>query len=256
VKKEQLVALVTNASDYAGPPAVAALLDAGFRVLAHDDSFVDDIAWEHFSNANGSVERVSGKSVELLVEAAWAVTGRVDAIVSNDHFPAIHRPTVDASLDDLRQTLEKLVVGPFALVKAAIPRMRHQGGGNLVLVTSCRTKLPMHGGAIPDAARDAANALVRSFSVELAPLNIAVNAVAPNFLYSEAYYPRAIFIDHPEGRDYVRSSVPAGRLGRPEEIGELICFLASTQSRFLTGAVIDFSGGWPAAAMRPGKTDD
>jgi NAD(P)-dependent dehydrogenase (short-subunit alcohol dehydrogenase family) len=199
---------------------------------------------------------VRGKSVELLVEAAWAVTGRVDAIVSNDHFPAIHRPTVDASLDDLRQTLEKLVVGPFALVKAAIPRMRHQGGGNLVLVTSCRTKLPMHGGAIPDAARDAANALVRSFSVELAPLNIAVNAVAPNFLYSEAYYPRAIFIDHPEGRDYVRSSVPAGRLGRPEEIGELICFLASTQSRFLTGAVIDFSGGWPAAAMRPGKTDD
>ena len=252
----QQVALVTNASDYAGPPAVAALLEAGFRVLAHDDSFVDDIVWEHFFNAHGNVERVSGESPELLVEAAWAVTGRVDAIVSNDHFPAIHGPTADTSLDDLRQTLEKLVVRPFALVRSAIPRMRDQGGGNLVLVTSCRTKLPMNGGAIPDAARDAANALVRSFSIELAPFNIAVNAVAPNFLYSEAYYPRAVFIDGAEGRDYVRSSVPAGRLGRPEEIGELIGFLASTQSRFLTGAVIDFSGGWPAAAMRPGKTDD
>jgi NAD(P)-dependent dehydrogenase (short-subunit alcohol dehydrogenase family) len=256
VKKEQKVALVANASDYAGPPAVAALLDAGFRVLVHDDSFVDDSAWEHFSNANGSAERVSGNGFEQLVDASWAVAGRVDAIVSNDHFPAIHQPTEDASLDDLRQTLERLVVRPFALVKAAIPRMRQQGGGNLVFVTSCRTKLPMHGGAIPDAARDAANALVQSFSVELAPNNIAVNAVAPNFLYSEAYFPRAVFVDRPEGRDYVRSSVPVGRLGRPEEIGELICFLASTESRFLTGAVIDFSGGWPAAAMRPRTTDD
>ncbi|MGA7811621.1 SDR family oxidoreductase [Caballeronia sp.] len=254
MKKEQQVALVTNAADYAGPPAVAALRDAGFRVLVQDDSFADEIAWKDFSDAHGGPDRVSGKCFEMLVEAAWAVTGRVDAIVSNDHFPAIHRPTVDASSDDLRQTLEKLVVRPFALVKAAIPRMRDQGGGNLVLVTSCRTKLPMNGGAIPDAARDAANALVRSFSIELAPLNIAVNAVAPNFLYSEAYYPRAVFVDQPEGRDYVRSSVPVGRLGRPEEIGELICFLASTQSRFLTGAVIDFSGGWPAAATRPGNT--
>jgi NAD(P)-dependent dehydrogenase (short-subunit alcohol dehydrogenase family) len=82
VKKEQQIALVTNASDYAGPPAVAALLDAGFRVLVHDDSFVDDIAWEHFSNAHDGAERVSANSVELLVEAAWAVTGRIDAILS------------------------------------------------------------------------------------------------------------------------------------------------------------------------------
>lgn len=250
------VALVTNASGYAGPPAVTALLEAGFRVLAHDDSFANEAVWQGFSDAHAGVERVDADSIERPVEAAWAVSGRLDALVSNDHFPAIHRPTPETSLDELRETLEKLVVGPFALIKAAIPRFTHQGGGNIVLVTSCRTKLPIPGGAIPDAARDAANALVRSFSVELAPLNIAVNAVAPNFLYSEAYYPRAVFIDDPDGQAYVRSSVPAGRLGRPDEIGELICFLASTQARFLTGAIVDFSGGWPAAAMRPGKKED
>jgi NAD(P)-dependent dehydrogenase (short-subunit alcohol dehydrogenase family) len=107
------------------------------------------------------------------------------------------------------------------------------------------------GGAIPDAARAAANALVRSFAIELAPFNIAVNAVAPNFLYSEAYYPRATFIENPIGRDYVTSEVPVGRLGRPDEIGELIRYLASTESRFLTGAIIDFSGGWPVSKTRP-----
>jgi 3-oxoacyl-[acyl-carrier protein] reductase len=139
----------------------------------------------------------------------------------------------------------------FALVMAAIPLLRAQGGGTIVMVTSCRTHRPMHGGAIPDAARAAANALVRSFSVELAPYEIAVNAVAPNFLYSEAYYPRATFIDDPAGSNYVKSEVPAGRLGRPDEIGDLIRFLASTEFRFLTGTIIDFSGGWPAAKPRP-----
>ncbi len=85
------------------------------------------------------------------------------------------------------------------------------------MVTSCRTKLPIPGGAIPDAARDAANALMRSLAIELAPFDIAVNAVAPNFLYSEAYYPRAIFIDDPKGRAFVEASVPAKRLGRPRK---------------------------------------
>jgi NAD(P)-dependent dehydrogenase (short-subunit alcohol dehydrogenase family) len=69
--------------------------------------------------------------------------------------------------------------------------------------------------------------------------------VAPNYLYSEAYYPRARFIDEPEGRAQIAAKVPLGRLGRPEEIGELIGFLASGRAPFVTGQVIDFTGGWP-----------
>ncbi|WP_109478221.1 SDR family oxidoreductase [Paraburkholderia sp. C35] len=256
VQEKKKVALVTNASDYAGQPAVTALTSAGYHVLVGDESFNDESVLAKFLEKHAGVVRVGGENPEQIVEAAWAVHGRVDAIVSNDHFPAVHRATADVSLDDMRATLEKLVINPFALVKASIPRFKEQGGGNIVMITSCRTKLPMYGGAVPDAARDAANALVRSFSIELAPLNIAVNAVAPNFLYSEAYYPRAIFIDDPMGREYVKASVPAGRLGDPEEIGELITFLASTQSRFLTGAIVDFSGGWPAAATRPSNASD
>jgi NAD(P)-dependent dehydrogenase (short-subunit alcohol dehydrogenase family) len=110
----------------------------------------------------------------------------------------------------------------------------------------------MPGGAIPDAARAGSNALVRSFAIELAPFEIAVNAIAPNFLFSEAYYPQATFIEDPRGKAYVEAAVPAKRLGRPDEIGELIRFMATTQARFLTGAIIDFAGGWPASPTRPG----
>jgi NAD(P)-dependent dehydrogenase (short-subunit alcohol dehydrogenase family) len=245
------VALVTNASDFAGPPAVDALAAAGFRVLVHDRGFADGAVWSGFAAAHPTAERLGADDPASVAERAWQAAGRIDAIVSNDHYPAIHGPTEQASLDDLRKTLDVLVADPFALLKAAIPRLKAQSGGNVVMITSCRTRLPMPGGAIPDAARAAANALVSSLAVELAPFDIAVNAVAPNFLYSEAYYPRAVFIDDPKGRAFVEGSVPAGRLGRPEEIGEVIRFLATTTARFLTGAIIDFAGGWPAAAPRP-----
>jgi 3-oxoacyl-[acyl-carrier protein] reductase len=222
MNSDRKIVLITNASDYAGPAAITTLTEAKFRVLVHDDAFVDGNSWLKFSSSHAEAELVSTDTPESTIEAAWQVSGRVDAIVSNDHFPAIHTPLQRASLDDLRQTLEKLVIAPFALLKAVVPRLQAQGGGNIVMVTSCRTRLPMYGGAIPDAARAAANALVRSFAVELAPMRIAINAIAPNFLYSEAYYPRAKFLDDPVGRDYVKSEVPAGRLGRPDEIGELI----------------------------------
>jgi 3-oxoacyl-[acyl-carrier protein] reductase len=245
------VALVTNAADYAGPPAVTALSEAGFQVLVHDDTFEDWDAWHAYSDSHPNAVRISAATPKALIEDAWNVSGHVNVIVSNDHFPAVHRELTHALLDDLRQTLEKLVVTPFALLKESIPFFERQGGGNVVMITSCRTKLPMYGGAIPDAGRAAANALVRSFAIELAGLNVAVNAIAPNFLYSEAYYPRDVFVDDSTGSAYVRSEVPVGRLGRPEEIGELIRFLASTESRFLTGSVIDFSGAWPAGKPRP-----
>lgn len=69
--------------------------------------------------------------------------------------------------------------------------------------------------------------------------------VAPNYLYSDAYYPRARFVDDPDGRAQIAAKVPPGRLGRPEEIGELIGILVSGRAPFVTGQVIDFTGGWP-----------
>jgi NAD(P)-dependent dehydrogenase (short-subunit alcohol dehydrogenase family) len=92
---------------------------------------------------------------------------------------------------------------------------------------------------------------VKSLSLELAPHGIPVNAIAPNYLYSETYFPRARFIDDPAGRAFIEGTVPVGRLAEPEEIGELIRSLATMQSTFLTGAIIDFSGGWPMAPLRP-----
>ncbi|TGY87542.1 SDR family oxidoreductase [Marinicauda algicola] len=243
--------LVTNASGYAGPGAVGALLEAGFRVLAHDASFGDPASWRAFAGERENLEPLSETEPEAVVSAAFERADRLDAIVSNDHHPAPSRPPGSAPIEALRDNQYKLVEFPFRLIRAALPSLRAQGGANVVMITSNRDRLPLQGGAFPDATRAAANALVRSLAVDLAPDRITVNAVAPNFLYSEQFYPAAFYKRSEAGRDYVRRSVATGQLAEPEEIGELIVFLASAKTRFLTGAVIDFSGGWPFGPPRP-----
>lgn len=247
----QRTALVTNAREFLGPPAANALLEAGFRVLVHDRGFTHEAARAEFSARHPGTVPLGEQTPESLVEAAWRETGRVDALVSNDHYPAIHRPVADGDPDGLRNTLEALVVFPYRLMKAAVPRLTEQGEARVVMITSCRTHLPMAYGAIPDAARAAVNALVKSFSLELAPHGIPVNALSPNFVYSEAYFPQAQFVEDSVGRQFIEETVPVGRLGRPEEAGELIRYLATMEGSFMTGSIIDFAGGWPQAAKRP-----
>ena len=245
------IALVTHAAGYAGPPAVAALLDAGFHVLAHDEGFADAETWMRYQADRTHLEPLDAADPEAVVASAMARASKLQVIVSNDHYPApAYKPDV-APVSALHDNYARLVEWPFRLVQAALPHLRAVGGANVVMITSNRTRLPLSGGAFPDAARAAANAMVRSLAVDCAADGIVVNAIAPNFLYSEAYYPSALFREAGPGRDYVRQNVPVGRLADPAEIGEVIAFLATVQTRFLTGAVIDFSGGWPFGPARP-----
>jgi 3-oxoacyl-[acyl-carrier protein] reductase len=244
-------ALVTNATGFAGPPAVDALLGEGFRVLAHDGGFVDPGRWEKFAQGRTLLEPIVETEPEAVVDAVFDRCADISVIVSNDHYPAPSYEPETAPVDELRQNHEKLVAFPFRLIQASLIHLRERGAANIVFVTSNRTSQPLSGGAFADAARAGVNALVRSLAIDCAKYGITVNAVAPNFLYSEAYYPAAFFIGSEEGRDYVRRNVPVGRLAEPWEIGEVIAFLATAKSRFLTGAVIDFSGGWPFGQSRP-----
>ncbi|XBQ16499.1 MAG: SDR family oxidoreductase [Oceanicaulis sp.] len=244
-------ALVTHCTGYAGPGAVHALLKAGFKVFAQDPSFADEQAWRGFAAGRSGITPISADGPEAIIAAVFGDVDRLDAIVSNDHHPAPARPVETADIDQLRANHEALSVFPFALIQAALPRLKVQGGANIVMITSNRDRLPLNGGAFPDAARAAANALTRSLAVDLAPHAVTVNAVAPNFLYSEQFYPAAFYKQADEGRAYIEASVPTGQLAEPEEIGEVVVFLATAKTRHLTGAVIDFAGGWPFAPKRP-----
>ena len=248
-------ALVTNATGFAGPPAVDALLEAGFTVFAHDIAFSDPAQWDGFRQERAHLHPVSAAEPEAILARVLQHGEPFSVLVSNDHWPAPHQDPAMAPVEGLQQNYEKLVEFPFRMVQAALPALKQQGGGNIVMITSNRTRLPLSGGAFPDAARAAVNAMVRSLAIDLAPHGIVINAVAPNYLYSEAYYPAALFRETERGRAYVSATVPVGRLAEPHEIGEVIAFLATMKTRFMTGAILDFSGGWPFAPARPAHDD-
>lgn len=245
------IALVTNVKDFVGPPAVTALIESGFKVIAHDPAFLDADEKVKYQAEHPGTVAVDIQEPKELIHYIWDEYKVVDVLFSNDTYPAIHGPIEEASIQGLYTTLENVLVYPFKLMQTAIPKLKKQGQGNVIMVTSCRTELPLPGGAIPDIARAGANALVKSLSLELAPFGIPVNAIAPNYLYSEAYFPKVKFIDNPIGKEFIKEVVPAGRLGEPEEIGELINYLANMQGSFHTGTIIKFAGGWPAAPKRP-----
>lgn len=117
--KESQVALVTNATDFAGPPAVAALLEGGFEVFAHDLGFGNDETWETFRNGLERLHPVFDDSPDAIFARVFEKANTLDAIVSNDHFPAPASLPDSADVGDLRANYEKLVEFPFGIVQAA-----------------------------------------------------------------------------------------------------------------------------------------
>ena len=239
------VAVVTNVTEYAGAPAAMALAADGFAVLCHDPSFTEAEARTAFEASRPDCLAAAAQEPEALVAEAVARLGRLDALVSNDPWPARRLRIGEATPEEYRATIEALMVTPFRLAAAAAVVMEGQGGGRIVLVTSAAPLRPYPGFSMYASARAGASGLAQALGKELGAANIQVNAVAPNFLSSETYYPKAQWADDPKYVERLKRMVPMQRLGRPEEVGALIAFLASGKADFVTAQVIPFTGGWP-----------
>lgn len=247
----QPVALVTNANAFAGPSAVDSLYNAGYRVVAHQSSPSDPSDSATLQQQFPDIQFSYLSKPQDIVADVMTRFGQLDVVVSNDVHPAPFLTIEEAREDDLSQAVGALVSFPFLLLQACLAAMKKQQSGSIIMVTSCRNELPQPGGGIADMARAASNALVKTASIEFAEHNIAVNAIAPNYYCSEAYFPRKTFIDGDEGAAYIRSEVPIGRLGKAQELGDLVLYLASLRGAFHTGSIIKFAGGWPVAKPRP-----
>ena len=237
--------LVTNAAQYAGPGAVGVLCAEGHRVVCHDTAFGDDGAVRAFQATYPQVVVLRRPDAAGIVVELNDRVGSIDAVVSNDVYPLTRALVEDVSIDDLRRTFEAVLVFPYLLTQRLLPEMKARRDGCFVFVTSARQLRPEPGYSVPTAIRAGTTAFAQALSKEVAAFGIQINVVAPNYLYSEMYYPRARFIDSEEGAKQIANIVPAGRLGTPEEVGELIAFLVSGRSKFVTGQVLYFTGGWP-----------
>jgi NAD(P)-dependent dehydrogenase (short-subunit alcohol dehydrogenase family) len=237
--------LLTHARQYVGPGAVPVLLREQRRLVCHDTGFVDPGVARDFEIAHAGAVALCGQTPDAIAEELKERGLAIGAVISNDVFPNTPLPIEEVSLETLRESVDALLIFPYRLTQLLLPPMKLARRGAFVFITSARYLQPEPGFSVATSVRAGTTAFALALAKEAAPFGIQVNVVAPNYLYSEAYYPRARFIDDPAGRAEIAGKVPMGRLGRPEEIGELIGFMASGKSQFVTGQVIDFTGGWP-----------
>ena len=148
---------------------------------------------------------------------------------------------LDNPLDEWEAVYRSLVLGPRVLIQAAVPGMRERGWGRIVNVGSNSTREPIPGLALSNSHRMATVGLFKTLSREVAAEGITVNTVATGRIRTDRLTELLGSEEHVEER--ARSEVPAGRLGTPEEYGDLVAFLCSERAAYLTGAVIPLDGG-------------
>jgi len=175
--------------------------------------------------------------VRSFIESTKRKFGRIDICVTNAGGPPARR-FEETSAGDWRSAVDLNFMSTLHFARAVLPVMKEQRWGRLIAISSVAVLQPVDGLILSNAARSAVRGLVKSLSSEYAPFNVLVNNVCPGYTATE----RLLKLDvHPEAQ------IPLGRVGTPQEFANLVVFLASERSSYITGVSIPVDGGWVKA---------
>jgi NAD(P)-dependent dehydrogenase (short-subunit alcohol dehydrogenase family) len=173
--------------------------------------------------------------------------GRLDVLVSNAgaQLWKSFADTSDAEIDEIYRTN---LASTVRFVKQAVPYLE-QAGGNIVIISSTAGRYvlsPSQLLSVYGASKAGLNQFTRAVAPELGPRGIRINAVAPGLTRGE-YADEGLEQNDQATQDWIRASTPLGRIGEPEDIARVVTFMASDMAGWVTGQVIDASGGWQIA---------
>ncbi|MEV4049502.1 SDR family oxidoreductase [Streptomyces sp. NPDC049744] len=238
------VALVTGAARGVGKETVRLLHERGAQVVALDlRDDVQDLATQfpgvHSLIGDITHEDTARRAVRETIEAF----GGLDILVNNAG-RTLNKPVTETTAEDWDAIMAVNARGSFFFAREAFRAMSQRGGGAIVSTGSyiCTVALP-HGAAY-SASKGALAQLTKVLAVEGGPLNIRANIVAAGVIKTD-------FLDsfRLDSREYLASfadAQPLGRVAQPEEIAEVLCFLVSPRSSFVTGALVAADGGFTA----------
>ena len=232
-------ALVTGAAGGIGATVVAALRARGARVAVADRDVSGIEAEAHLPG-----NLLEAAYADGLPAAAHAALGGLDIVVNNAG--VITRGKVTESSDaDWDLSLGVNVQAPFRICRAAIPLLAVAGGGAIVNVASCWGLRPGPNHAVYCMTKAAIASLTQCMGMDHAHQGIRINAVAPNEVNTPML--RTGFIrrgfDPDTAVAELGKTVPLGRIAEPEDIADVILFLASDAARYLCGTVVEVNGG-------------
>jgi sorbitol-6-phosphate 2-dehydrogenase len=249
------VAIVTGAGQGIGKAIAIALAGEGARVV------VNDLAADSARSTAEDISRLGGEStafqadvcdahqVNRLVSHALDTFGNLDILVNNAGI-AIPAHVTELSEEAWDQTMRVNLKSMFLCSKAVAPHMISRRYGKIVNVSS---KSGKRGGLWLTAYSTSKFGVIgftQSLALDLAPYNVNVNAICPGTVYTPMWdrvlkhqYARKLHMDEDEIRDYYTSKIPLGREINPQEIGNVVVFLCSSASDYMTGQAINITGG-------------
>jgi 3-oxoacyl-[acyl-carrier protein] reductase len=185
-----------------------------------------------------AVDVTDYESVQSATKAVVRNFGRIDILINSAGANGPIAPLVDYPLDGWRKTIALNLDGVFHCCRAVVPVMQRAGYGRIVNMSSIGGKEGNPNASCYAAAKAGVIALTKSLGKELALTGIRVNALAPAAIDTEMLSQVT-----PEFKAMVVAKIPMGRLGRAEEVADIVNWLASEECSFCTGAVFDVSGG-------------
>jgi 3-oxoacyl-[acyl-carrier protein] reductase len=237
------VALVIGASRGIGRGIAAALAREGAKVAIASRS-AERLETAAVEIGEGTTPFVADTTdldrLAALPAEVEAALGPVDILIANTGGPPLGG-TLDHELAEWEAAYRSLVLAPRVLTAAVLPGMRERGWGRIVNVGSTSTREPIPGLNLSNSHRMAAVGFLKTLSREVAADGVTVNTVATGRFATERLAANFGSLDAAE--EAARREVPAGRLGRPEEYGDLVAFLCSERAAYITGTVIPIDGG-------------
>jgi len=240
------IAIVTGAASGFGRGIAELFAEQGAKVVIADRN--GEGAAQVASAIGGQavpidVDVTQKAGVEAMVGTATGCFGGLDILVNNAGYTHKNQSLMTVSEEDFDRIYAVNVKSIYLTTLAAVPQMEKRGGGSIINTASTAGVRPRPGLTWYNGSKGAVITLTKSMAVELAPLNIRVNAINPVIGETGLLEQFMGMPDTPENRARFLAGIPLGRFSTPRDVANVALFLADPDSAFLTGVAIEADGG-------------